>query len=54
MMEDDDDKRSIVQIVMAWMFGLLAVGSAIAAFANPQHLIVAMICIVFALCVYHN
>ncbi len=54
MMEEEDEERSIVQIVIAWMFGLLAVGAIIAAFSNPQHLVVAVICLVFALCVWHN
>ena len=54
MMEEDDDKRSMLQIATAWMFGVLAIGCTIAAFSNPQHLVVAMICLVFALCVWYN
>ena len=53
-MMEEDEKRSIVQIVTVWLLGLLAVGCAIAAFDNPQQLIVAMICAVFALCVWYN
>ena len=54
MMENEEGKKSKLQIAIAVTLGAMAIGCLIASFFNPQHLITALICIMFILCIWYN